>query len=231
MIGLGARLIPEARSLFEVERVVPAQPTPVRQRALARANASLAVIPVAAVSLEIEPAGGRRFSRLAVGLAAFLAATFGAGAYGLAEWLAHHRHAAPVTAISTSSRPTAGPRISRPRSTVAAPLAAPPAPPAPQPPPLAPTSFRGAAPNELALLTQARDSVMHGDFAGALPLLARHARLFPNGALAEERDALWVRVLVGLDRHPDAQRAARFFAHRHPKSPLGPVVAEITQTP
>jgi hypothetical protein len=72
--------------------------------------------------------------------------------------------------------------------------------------------------------------VVHGNFAGALPLLTLHARRFPHGRLTEEREALRVKVLVGLDRRTEARRAARSFARVFPKSPLGPVVAEITQS-
>lgn len=73
--------------------------------------------------------------------------------------------------------------------------------------------------------------MMHGDFAGALPWLALHARQFPGGRLAEEREALRIRVLVALNRSDDANRAARSFAHRFPGSALTPVLAEITQQP
>jgi len=223
MIGLGARLIPEARSLFELERMIPVQPTAVKHRALARAKSSLAVLP-SAISFDVASIRGAGFSRRGLAAAAFLAATFGAGAYGLAEWLAHHRHEGPPSADAVPHRVRPGLRTSHVRSQAPAGDPLPPLPPVP-------AAVPHAAPSEVGLLTHARRSMMQGDFEGALPLLALHARRYPVGRLAEEREALRVRVLVALGRGDDAKRAARSFARRFPASPLGPVVAELTQQP
>ena len=49
---------------------------------------------------------------------------------------------------------------------------------------------------ELALLQRAQVAYAGRDFPGALALVAEHARQFPNGRLAEEREALRVRSLA-----------------------------------
>ena len=53
---------------------------------------------------------------------------------------------------------------------------------------------------ELELLQRAQTAYTRHEFSGALTLLAEHARRFPRGHLAEERDALRVRCLLGAGR-------------------------------
>jgi hypothetical protein len=50
--------------------------------------------------------------------------------------------------------------------------------------------------------------------------LAEHGRRFPNGRLAEEREALRVRALNSSGQSESARRAARAFAARFPHSVL-----------
>jgi hypothetical protein len=65
-------------------------------------------------------------------------------------------------------------------------------------------------------------------FANALVLVSEHARRFPAGLLAEEREALRVRCLLGSGRTSDAQRAATAFSTRFPRSVLLPrIQAEV----
>jgi hypothetical protein len=45
--------------------------------------------------------------------------------------------------------------------------------------------------------------------------------------LAEERDALRIRALVGAGRTPEARRAAAAFANRFPRSVLLPRLKEM----
>ena len=61
----------------------------------------------------------------------------------------------------------------------------------------------------------------------ALPPIAEHARRFKNGRLAEEREALRVKALVGLGRMEDARRAAAGFKARFPYSVLLPAVSQM----
>jgi len=81
---------------------------------------------------------------------------------------------------------------------------------------------RGSQSNapELELLRRAHGAYGSGDFANALRLLAEHGRRFPNGSLAEEREALRVRALSGSGQSDSARRAARAFASKFPRSVL-----------
>ena len=67
---------------------------------------------------------------------------------------------------------------------------------------------------ELYLLQRAQSDYASQDFPDALVLVAEHARQFPNGRLAEEREALRVRSLAGAGRGDQARRALAAFARR-----------------
>jgi hypothetical protein len=77
----------------------------------------------------------------------------------------------------------------------------------------------------LELLQRAHAAYTRHDFSDALMLVAEHARRFPKGHLAEEREALRVRSLAGAGRADEAHRAAAAFAARFPRSVLLPRVA------
>ena len=79
---------------------------------------------------------------------------------------------------------------------------------------------------ELYLLQRAQSEYASQDFPDALVLVAEHARRFPNGRLAEEREALRVRSLAGADRGDQARRALAAFARRFPRSVLLPRLRE-----
>lgn len=79
---------------------------------------------------------------------------------------------------------------------------------------------------ELALIQQAQAAYAGGNLPSALALLAEHGRRFPNGRLAEEREALRVRSLAGCGRSADARRALAAFADRYPHSVLLPHLQE-----
>jgi hypothetical protein len=99
-----------------------------------------------------------------------------------------------------------------------------------QPPPEAPKpaaqSSRGAAPasrpvtpqeayeRELEVLGPARAAVARRDFSSALTAIGEHERRFPMGLLSEEREALRVQALSGLNRPEAAARAAAAFRRR-----------------
>jgi hypothetical protein len=97
----------------------------------------------------------------------------------------------------------------------------------------APTHAHAHAPTlstlsaELALLRSAQAALDLADPARALALLRRHARRFPLGALAEERDAALVHALCGLDRRDAARSAAARFAARYASSPRAQRVAAV----
>jgi hypothetical protein len=75
---------------------------------------------------------------------------------------------------------------------------------------------------ELDLLQRAQAAYAEREFSGALVLVAEHARRFPDGRLAEEREALRVRSLARSEHAEEARRAAEAFANRFPRSVLLP---------
>lgn len=73
---------------------------------------------------------------------------------------------------------------------------------------------------ELRVLQPAQQAVARQDYADALAAVADHRRQFPSGRLAEEREALRVKALLGLGRVAEAQRAGVEFQGRFPYSAL-----------
>lgn len=84
----------------------------------------------------------------------------------------------------------------------------------------------GASFEELDLLDRAQRK-LRTDPAGALPLLADHERRFPAGAFAEEREVLQIEALIKLGRTAEAERRARAFFVRHPKSAHRPRITAL----
>jgi hypothetical protein len=84
---------------------------------------------------------------------------------------------------------------------------------------------------ELELLQRAHAAYTRRDFSVALTLVAEHARRFPNGHLAEQREALRVRSLAGAGRADEAHRAAAAFAAQFPRSVLLPRVDGASAEP
>jgi hypothetical protein len=86
------------------------------------------------------------------------------------------------------------------------------------------TPADSALAKERALLDAARRALASGDLGACLNELAQHARAFPAGKLAEEREAMAVNALVGVGRYAEARQKADRFARRHPNSFLAPSV-------
>jgi hypothetical protein len=85
---------------------------------------------------------------------------------------------------------------------------------------------------EQALLDSARTAMAQGRSADALAPLERHARRYPKGLLAEEREALAINVLVTLGRYDDARERGARFLRRYPRSLLrASVEAAVTAIP
>ena len=97
-----------------------------------------------------------------------------------------------------------------------APVARPVAPPPPEPPLAeAPTDTMG---EERGLLDRARQDITRGLLGEAGALLDRHAAEFPSGQLAEEREALVIRLLVREGREREARLRAQRFRNLYPRS-------------
>jgi hypothetical protein len=81
---------------------------------------------------------------------------------------------------------------------------------------------RASLADELALIQRAQSAYADGNCRAVLQLVAEHRRAFPNGRIAEEREALGVRSLALCGRPTDARRALGVFARRFPHSILLP---------
>lgn len=87
-------------------------------------------------------------------------------------------------------------------------------------PPASPTQRGVDRPDlaaELALIEAARSA---GGPAQAIASLKAHAREFPRGTLADEREVLWVIASCELGELDDAKVRAHEFSTRRPNSPL-----------
>lgn len=69
--------------------------------------------------------------------------------------------------------------------------------------------------SEWELVRQAREA-LGGDPGASLRLTAEHARLYPHGALAQEREVIAIDALVRLGRRDDAKARAEALLRRFP---------------
>ncbi len=74
--------------------------------------------------------------------------------------------------------------------------------------------------SELELIRGAQKHLHRNDARAALALLSEHARRFPSGALAEEREASRVFALCQLGDAAGARSLAERFVRRSPNSPF-----------
>ena len=223
-------LEPELEAFLEHRKIERRVPPELRARALARgravvaaggANAPAPLLAVPAAPRPMPVARPRPLFRIA--LAALIAIV--GGAVGAMAALRGRSAAAPERAAPASPSPaprapttSGGSRPSEASTAVRAESATPPRP--------ARTSASGDPFTvELELLQRAHAAYTRHDFSDALTLVAAHARRFPRGHLAEQREALRVRSLAGAGRADEAHRAAAAFAVRFPRSVLLPRVA------
>jgi hypothetical protein len=75
---------------------------------------------------------------------------------------------------------------------------------------------------EASVLQAAQRALSQGDTAVALERLSEHARRFPSGALAEEREAAFVLALCAAGRVDEARRHRAALERAAPSSPLLP---------
>jgi len=72
--------------------------------------------------------------------------------------------------------------------------------------------------SERAVLDRARQKLAVSEPEHALQFLEQHARRYPNGKLAEEREAMLINVLVSLGRVEQAKARGAAFTKRFPAS-------------
>jgi len=212
----------EMESLFAAERELVPEPDEVRNRVIRRARAWLPrTLPVEFVKRPARP------RRVRIGWAV-------AAAVMLSALCAIAFHAGYQMKSRSSAAPAPAPIPTHSVVVLAVPVAPPATPPPtdPEPPPAEPrpakTKPAGPAKSaadayamELRVLQPAQQAVARQDFASALAAIAEHQRRFPSGRLAEEREALRVKALLGLGRSEDAQRAGVAFRKHFPRSALG----------
>jgi hypothetical protein len=213
----------DVQALLESGKELPQVPEATRARVLARARTTAASplppeTPLAAPTPRYVtvPAAG---ALVAGGVVVALIAWNGRSSNPNAP------RAAPTPAVSARVAPP----VAAISSATALPSARPSAPQAEAPslpPPKAPPSSRrpGAASEssgaELELMRKAHNAFAARDYANALILIGEHARRFPGSLLAEEREALRVRCLVGSGRTTEARRTTTAFEKRFPRSVL-----------
>ena len=74
--------------------------------------------------------------------------------------------------------------------------------------------------DEIRLLSRARDYDARGDYDQVLDLAVEHEQSHPAGHLAEEREALRVKALVGTGQANEARKVGEKFRRRFPRSVL-----------
>ncbi len=84
---------------------------------------------------------------------------------------------------------------------------------------------------ERMLLDGARAALGRGDPAAAVVAAKAHEQRFPRGALAEEREALYIQALAQSGKLPEARARAARFKQTYPDSMLLPAVSAATQAP
>jgi len=206
-------------SVLAIERIVAPQPAEVRHRAFARAREAMmihgdAIAPRRAAAR----LGGFRWliaAAVVLGMVSLAAA-----AYEIRRTLVARtsRASLAVTAAPVSDRQPAAPEAAIAPGAAGTPADPDPAPMI-APAPRVMTAAESYA-RELRILEPASRAVARGEFVTALAAVADHERRFPNGRLAEEREALRIRSLFGQHRGDEARLAADSFRKAFPKSVL-----------
>ena len=217
------RVHPAMKALLESSRAVQPVSDAVRERVVERARAYVADAP-AVLASRAAPliSAPRSWPRIAAAAAAFLALVAAGAVAALRGHVPLQQDVAPRPSSPAVTPPAArAPAVRSPSLPTVEEMAPATEPPATEPltsPPRPRESYAA----ELRLLRHANLAYARGDFPGALKALAEHSRRFPKGRLAEERDALRVRSLVGSGRTSEARRAADAFGRRFPRSVLLP---------
>jgi hypothetical protein len=79
-------------------------------------------------------------------------------------------------------------------------------------------------------IEMARTALARGRVDGALAALRHHARVYPSGQLAEERDSLLVQSLVAKGDYAQARAQAARFGRQHPRSLFSPAIEQALRS-
>jgi len=207
--------------LFEAERQLVPEPEAIRRRVVSRARAAVSSGNLPGRTLDARPLRAFPLGKAAAAIVLLVGLT--AAAYELG-----YRQSKVPTKVVVPSVAPVPPTVPAPaEATALTESSSEPLPPPPRRPtksrPLpaaAPTAAVDAYASELRLLRPAQMALGQSSFADALALVDEHQRRFPMGHLAEEREALRVKALLGLDRREEARRAVAAFRVRFPNSAL-----------
>jgi hypothetical protein len=94
----------------------------------------------------------------------------------------------------------------------------------------APEPHAGQLAQERALLDVARTALGRGEGEETLTALGKHEKRYPNGQLAEEREAIGIQALLLLARYDEARARGGRFRQRYPGSVLLPAVEAALAT-
>lgn len=161
-----------------------------------------------------------------VGVLVVACALVAASIYGIVK--TQRPRLAPAAPIV--SQPQPAPQIQESTPTQPAPTAsAEPVAPATSDPVPQPTAKGAAAPpaqTESQLLDAARGALASNP-SRALSLARRHAQLFPNGVLVQEREVIAIEALKRQGKGGAAQERAQSFDRKYPNSPHKPKLDEL----
>jgi hypothetical protein len=235
---------PHAESLFAIERELVPEPDEVRERVLRRARVAVPrSLPVrhSLASRRGSPWGtSAKVALAAVVISGLCSAAFYAGYRSrdtspsgpTTDSAVVAQGAAPASPNALATPAVVGPEAtgvhaSSPGSTLAESEST--NPPTAQPQPAKSATESEIYAMELRVLQPAQWALARKDYAFVLASVAEHQRRFPAGRLAEEREALRVKALLGLGRDAEAKHAGTAFQKRFPDSALGPRVEEMLE--
>ena len=215
--------VAELQALLERGRIIPPAPDVVRARAMARARATVTAATPSALAPEIPVRGrGLRVAvaasvALVLGAAGATAALLGRGPQNPEPSPPSSPRVVPPAPVVAPNRPAPPPPVTREATSIAKPERS-----------ARPATAQESYAAELELLQRAQAAYTRRAFSDALVLVADHGRRFPNGRLAEQREALRVKSLAGSGRADEARQAVAAFAKRFPRSALLQRLQETT---
>jgi len=235
MRGLETELDPELAAFLEGRGAERQLSPEVRARVLARSRASVsgdrAFMPARPVERRraAPVLVWRRFRLARVALAAAIVLGLAGAAGALAALYQRGLLGSPGPAVGSSSgtQPSA-PMHAPPPVSVEAPAVVVSQPAVATKPVRVARDFRPSS-GEVELVERIHLACARHDYTVALAMIQEHARRFPRGALAEEREALRIESLAGLGSTDEARRRAAVYAARFPRSVLLPRVKEAVK--